>query len=420
VTAQDRFHALDAVRGFALLLGIALHATMSFFLWIPAQDVSQSTTLGVAFYVIHIFRMSLFYCIAGFFAHMAFHGRGLRAFVKDRAKRILVPMMVGWIVLAPPTFAAVLWGLSRTFPDGLPPEATDLPPLQPQGFPLTHLWFLYYLSLFYVLALVFRAAFVTLADKSGALRARIDAIVGAGIASYLAPFVLAAPIFAVLFLDDAWLVWFGIPTPDSGFIPQVPALAGFGTAFTFGWTLHRQPTLLGVLEKQWPVNLAVAVALTSTCLATVGNAPNLAAATVIEGGAAMRAIYTACYTASIWYWTFGLVGAAMRFCSAPSESRRYLADSSYWLYLCHLPIVFGLQVALMKVPLHWSIKFPLIVAITLTVLLLTYHYLVRSTFVGALLNGRKYPRGAVSVDTPIGSPDTDRSSLDQKSPLRTP
>jgi hypothetical protein len=159
-------------------------------------------------------------------------------------------------------------------------------------FPLTHLWFLYYLSLFYVLALVLRAAFVTFVDKSGTLRTRIDAIVDAGIASYLAPFV--------------------------------------------------------------------------------------------------RAIYTACYTASIWYWTFGLVGAAMRFCSTPGELRRYLADSSYWLYLCHLPIVFGLQAALMKVPLHWSIKFPLIVVITLTVLLVTYHYLVRSTFIGALLNGRKY------------------------------
>jgi glucan biosynthesis protein C len=390
VTAQDRFHALDAVRAFALLLGILLHATMSFFLWIPAQDVSQSTTLGVAFYVIHIFRMSLFYCIAGFFAHLAFHRRGVRAFVKDRAKRILVPMTAGWIVLAPPTFAAVIWGLSRTFPDGLPPGATDFPPLRPQGFPLTHLWFLYYLSLFYVLAVVLRAAFFTLVDKSGTLRTRIDAVVGAGIASYLAPFVLAAPIFAVLYWDSAWLVWFGIPTPDSGFTPKVPALVGFGTAFAFGWVLHRQPTLLGVFEKQWFVNLALAVGLTSACLAMVGIVPNLSAATVVEGGAGVRAIYTACYTASSWYWTFGVVGAAMRFCSAPSELRRYLADSSYWLYLCHLPIVFGLQAALMKVPLHWSIKFPLIVAITLTVLLVSYHYFVRSTFIGALLNGRKY------------------------------
>ena len=97
---------------------------MSFFLVLPAQDVSQSTTLGVTFYVIHMFRMSLFFFIAGFFAHLVFHRRGARAFVKDRAKRILVPMTVGWVVLAPPTIAAVIWGLTRTFPDG-PPAGVD-------------------------------------------------------------------------------------------------------------------------------------------------------------------------------------------------------------------------------------------------------------------------------------------------------
>ena len=152
MTTQDRFHALDAARALALLLGIVLHAAMSFFLPIPAQDVSPSATLGVAFYVIHIFRMSLFYFIAGFFAHLVFHRRGTRAFIKDRAKRILIPMTVGWVVLAPPTIAAVVWGLTRTFPDG-PPPGTDTAALEPQGFPLTHLWFLYYLILFYALVL---------------------------------------------------------------------------------------------------------------------------------------------------------------------------------------------------------------------------------------------------------------------------
>jgi ABC-type multidrug transport system ATPase subunit/fucose 4-O-acetylase-like acetyltransferase len=398
MNTPDRFHALDAARAFALLLGIVLHATMSFFLFIPAQDVSQSTTLGVTFYVIHMFRMSLFYFIAGFFAHLVFHRRGARAFVKDRAKRILVPMTAGWVVLAPPTIVAVIWGLTRSFPNGPPPGTTDAAAIAPQGFPLTHLWFLYYLSVFYVLALALRGVFVTLIDRRGAVRARIDAVVGFGLSSYLAPLVLAAPIFAVLYTTADWPVWFGIPTPDTGLTPKIPALVGFGTAFAFGWILHRQTELLGVLERQWPVNLTLAVSLTGACLAMVGLAPNLTAPTIVDGGTAMRAVYTACYTAAIWCWSFGLIGAAMRFCSQPSDVRRYLADSSYWLYLGHLPIVFFLQAALMRVPLHWTIKFPLIVAITLAVLLGSYHYLVRPTFIGALLNGRKYPRGARAVD----------------------
>jgi peptidoglycan/LPS O-acetylase OafA/YrhL len=392
---QDRFHALDAARAFALLLGIVLHATMSFFIPLPAQDVSQSTTLGVAFYVIHIFRMCLFYFIAGFFAHMLFHRRGVRAFVKDRAKRILVPMTAGWLVLAPPTIAAVVWGLMRTFPDG-PPPGTDVEAMQPQGFPLIHLWFLYYLTLFYVLMLTLRAGFGSLLDRSGWLRGRIDALVSVGLGSYLAPIALAAPIFAVLYFKADWPVWFGIPTPDTGLMPKVPGLVGFGTAFAFGWVLHRQTSLLSVLERGWLVNLSVAVGLTTACLAIVGVTPNTQAAFVIEGPAWMRVVYAALYTASIWYWTFGIVGAAMRFCSGLSPVRRYLADASYWLYLGHLPIVFALQALVVKVPLHWTIKFPAIIAVTLAVLLVSYHYLVRPTFIGAILNGRKYPHGTLA------------------------
>ncbi len=70
VSAETRDHALDAVRAFALLLGIVLHATMAFVVPIPAQDGSQSTTLALAFYVIHTFRMSLFFLIAGYFGHL--------------------------------------------------------------------------------------------------------------------------------------------------------------------------------------------------------------------------------------------------------------------------------------------------------------------------------------------------------------
>ncbi|HEU4618899.1 MAG TPA: ATP-binding cassette domain-containing protein, partial [Gammaproteobacteria bacterium] len=111
------------------------------------------------------------------------------------------------------------------------------------------------------------------------------------------------------------------------------------------------------------------------------------------GAAWSTTAYAACYILTIWYLTFGIVGAALRFCEKESPVRRYLADSSYWVYLAHLPIVFFLAAAFAKVPWHWAIKFPLILAIAMTVLLASYHYLVRPTWIGELLNGRRYPRG---------------------------
>ena len=387
---QDRFHALDAARAFALLLGIVLHATMSFFLPIPVQDGSHSGALAITFYVIHTFRMSLFFLIAGFFAHLLLHRRGARAFVRDRARRIVVPMTVGWLVLAPLTVAIMIVGFTRTFPGG-PPPGIDAAAMAPQGFPLTHLWFLYYLCIFYVLALVLRAGFVAYVDRSGGVRVRIDAIVRTLLSRYLAPLVLAAPVFAVLHLDPAWPVWFGIPTPDMGLAPKLSAMVGFGTAFGFGWLLHRQTELLDLWRRQWAVHLVAAACLTAFCLSLVGTTPPVDTF-VIAGPTWHRLAYALGYTVSIWCWVFGLIGAALRFCSGASPTRRYLADASYWCYLVHLPIVFGLQVLVADWPLHWTVKFPSIVAVTLAVLFASYHWLVRPTFIGEILNGRKAPR----------------------------
>src|SRR5580698_9502702 len=91
----ERLHALDAVRGFALMLGVVFHAAFSFVpaphqIW-PATDNHPSVVLGVMVFVIHAFRLTTFFLIAGFFAHMSFHKRGPRSFIVDRVKRIAVP-----------------------------------------------------------------------------------------------------------------------------------------------------------------------------------------------------------------------------------------------------------------------------------------------------------------------------------------
>ena len=93
--SPGRLHGLDAVRGCALLLGVVFHATLAFLpgpaVW-PVSDQHRSVLLAVLAYVLHIFRMTTFFLIAGFFAHMVVHRRGLSAFAKDRAQRILVPL----------------------------------------------------------------------------------------------------------------------------------------------------------------------------------------------------------------------------------------------------------------------------------------------------------------------------------------
>jgi peptidoglycan/LPS O-acetylase OafA/YrhL len=384
--APDRLHALDAVRAGALILGVFFHAAMSFLpgqqVWI-VTDVSRSAGLGVTWFTLHMFRMTTFFLIAGFFAHLVFHRRGPAAFARNRLTRIALPLAVGWPILFPLIAGAAIWG-AAVMNAGVLPERPTPAPRPPFAFPLTHLWFLYVLLIFYAGALLLRAP-VAFIDRDGGLRRGVDALVHAVMATPLAPLLLALPAFATMVSKPVWIVWVGIPTPDNSLVPNAIAFVAYGVAFGFGWLLHRQTDLLPRFAKNWPIYLAFALAGTAGCLAITGLAPHFQP---IEAGP-RKLVAAACYAIAEWSWCFAFIGAALAFCAKESPARRYVADASYWIYLVHLPIVMALQVAFARLPLHWAVKYPLILAIAFAFMLATYQLLVRYSFVGAVLNGRK-------------------------------
>ena len=91
----------------------------------------------------------------------------------------------------------------------------------------------------------------------------------------------------------------------------------------------------------------------------------------------------------MWSLVFLTIGVFKKLCPRPNAFVRYVADSSYWMYLIHLPVVVWLQVAVAELPLHWSLKLVFISTITIALSLLTYDLFVRSTFIGWVLNGRR-------------------------------
>jgi len=399
---QSRLHALDAMRGTALLLGVFLHATMSFFptdgVWF-IMDANRATSLSVSFYVIHMFRMVTFFLLAGFFGRMMFHRLGATAFIKSRLKRIVLPLVVFWPVMMAAFIGLVIWSLIVQF--GALPEDDAPPAWTWSTFPLTHLWFLYVLALFYAAGLMIRAL-VALVDRSGALRRAVDGVIRLAFRTPLAVVGLGALGALALVTHQGWIAWFGVPAPDYGVVPNTPALVFFGAAFTLGWLLQRQIDVVQSLKNTWLAYLAAAIALTVTCLVLVGPSPNFTV--TLEG--AQKLVYVAAYALGVWCWVFGLIGAALRFFADESPARRYIADSSYWVYLIHLPIVLALQIWVS--PWSWPalLKYTFILGVSFPIMLLSYHVLVRRTFIGSMLNGlRKAPEDrapaiTVEVHTP--------------------
>ena len=392
--SSERLHALDAARGFALLLGIVFHATVSFLpsavpLWI-VMDNSRSVALGVTFHVLHIFRMTTFFLIAGFFAHMSFHKKGTRGFIADRLKRIGIPFIVGLPILFALIVAVTIWGALVMAHGGKLPPSPAYPGFP--AFPLTHLWFLYVLMLLYAATLIVRAP-MALVDRSGRLRAGIDSIVRRLVENPAGLAVLAAPTAVTLFTSPQWLQWFGIMTPDSSLVPNAGAAVGFFTAFAFGWLLQRQTGLLDVWRRRWSINLVLAIGFTVAGLSLVGLTPLLTPAP--HDG--RTALYTAFYTMAIWTWTAAVIGMALRFLNKYSATRRYIADASYWLYLIHVPLVMALQVAVSQLAWPWWVKFPLILGIAFPLMFASYQLFVRTSFIGAILKGRRESRSRATV-----------------------
>lgn len=395
----DRFHSLDAVRAFALLLGVFFHAAESFgannHYW-AVVDCSPSTFLERCRHASHSFRMSLFFLIAGFFARLVMQKKGVGGFVRDRVGRILIPLIVGWVVLYPIVVCIWLWGKSLSGElgsIGIPPEAQGMsPPLLTVGFirhlgfvrhfDLTHLWFLHQLLAVYAAFLLLR--YLCLQAVGGQIVSRLDRTLALNFSSWRNSLVLALTTVPVLVIMRSW----DIDTPKSSLIPYLPTTLLYGWMFTIGWFLHRQPELLEKIRPQWKYHLVMGVALTIATL-KVGewlHSKGPAVDTVL-----IKSAYTFLYGVMMWSFTLGFTALFVRFCSGYSAWRRYVADSSYWIYLAHIPIIVSLQVAVGRLPFPWEVKYPAILLITFVVLFLTYHFLVRDTFIGKQLNGRQYP-----------------------------
>jgi glucan biosynthesis protein C len=307
--------------------------------------------------------MLTFYLIAGFVARMSFDKLGASAFFKDRLCRIGVPLLVGWPILFAALMAAA--GVLKAALDGVTFGY----------FPLIHLWFLYLLALFY-LAIAFMHPLFALSGASSIARVLLQP---------WAVVLLAAPLCLSLYLQPYWMMWFGIPTPDHGLLPNLPAVAGYGLAFAFGWLVQRQPEALGRWERCWLFNFLLACGCTAFCMFQAGAAPLLMP--VPQGS--LKLAYAASYSLGTWAWAFALIGIAQRFLHAYGRVRRYLADASYWIYLVHLPLVVLLQGAVAPLAWHWAVKFVLILAAAFLLMLGTYAMFVRRTVVGAILNGHK-------------------------------
>ena len=143
----DRLHSLDFLRAFALLMGVLLHILMLFLE--PFDGSEPRLGASVVFVWIHTWRMPLFMLLAGFFTALSLSKRDTGNYAFNRLIRLGVPLLLLWSFIP-----AIDEEASRLFkiPELISYIFYDIP----FTFRLDHLWFLYYLLIFYSVLLLIK------------------------------------------------------------------------------------------------------------------------------------------------------------------------------------------------------------------------------------------------------------------------
>ena len=148
---HSHIHFMDLLRGILMALGVLLHSAQVFN---PAKNwlihsADSSPVAQPIVTAIHVFRMPAFFIVAGFFALLALKKYGPYKFLRLRAERVLIPLVVTAVTVNSIQMGLLAHTGWMTF---------RFDHYMVQGEWISHLWFLVYLFLY--LTLAYAGAFV--------------------------------------------------------------------------------------------------------------------------------------------------------------------------------------------------------------------------------------------------------------------
>ncbi|MFN2612049.1 MAG: acyltransferase [Solirubrobacterales bacterium] len=385
---MKRYAYLDVLRAMAVLLLVFFHATGFLILR------HETTGVGIGGrWIVHSFHMPLFFVLSGFVLGLAARRSGLAKQVRSRWKRLAVPFVAGMVTVIP---AIKLVGLYFTSlkPETANREAARLTfdnvfSLHPQ-----HLWFLEYLLFGSLIVLGIWALW-----RRSAISERIDAKIRIPLLLLL----IVAPVAAV-YLDGGWEASY---QPDT-MVPD-PALGAYYLCFlAAGWVFSTEDGFRTAIERAPGTRLLIGAALLWASYSAYLDQPY----PLPTGGSWTRLAVIAGSVAAAWLVISGLWGLSARLFASPGRRMKLFADSSYWMYIVHLPILVFAESELARTSLPVLVRWVLAIAIATLSCVISYALFVRGRFLGRLLGEapRRPPVATVSADARQHANETEPGS----------
>ena len=321
----NRLHSLDFLRAFALLMGVLLHVLMLFLE--PFDGSEPRLGASIIFIWIHTWRMPLFMLLAGFFTALSLSKRDTGNYALNRLIRLGVPLLLLWSVIP-----AIDEGTSELFkiPELISYIFYDIP----FTLRLDHLWFLYYLLLFYGVLLLIKTT---------------------------APLIFSLVIDFELSLSRVLCLWMPIlillsplNKPIGGIFGEIPITFGeinlgsmlfMASFFIIGMQAHKSSQFLENLQRTrfWLPSLIVFSLIPIGLLAWGGVKDEPFA---FAGSLELWIVNSLSGSAAL-LMVLSIMGLAMHKISSSGQMLRWLVRLSYPIYVFHLMFVISVSGTLM-------------------------------------------------------------------------
>jgi glucan biosynthesis protein C len=344
-------------------------------IWFVADPDSH---VGFTYFALwsHLFRMPLFFLIAGFCAVLLIEKRGSKAFISNRLKRVLLPFIAFLPITLALIFHVITWG--EKIADPLPPLFNVFKLIQDPPISTMHLWFLWNLMQLCLL--------VWLLSLYKQVYSKVLSIV---VRPLFLGILLPIIIFTAMFNQM-------VPFPAADKVyPELWSYGLYGTMFLVGAGFYHHHELLAEYFKR--LNVLFLLAVASTIVYFVVLPAPLTIEQVVEAANAggvvklesINIVALASQTIAIVTWTAVALLAGFKWLNQRNEFSAYMSNASYWLYLIHVPLLIYIQLPLINVSLPAGVKLSISVGVTMIVGLSSYHLFVRNTLIGVFLNGKK-------------------------------
>jgi peptidoglycan/LPS O-acetylase OafA/YrhL len=330
--------------------------------WWHIKNARLYPFAGLARLLVGEWMMPLLFLVSGAAVFYALRTRDARAFVTDRAARLLVPFGVGVF-----THIALQVYLERL---SFGQFAGSFPAFYPHYFDGIygfggnfawmglHLWFLPALFFYSVL---FLPLFLWMKRGAGA---RVLNRLAAWLARPGAVYLLAVPVMALLVaLDPATLPG----NRDAGGW----SLLIYPLFFLYGFILVSHPALEESIRRLRRVSLAAALLLSlGVTLAWLRNG---------EPGTSEPgfAFFAALYGLNAWCWLLVIWGFGTRRLNFTTPLLRYANDAILPFYVLHQTVMVAVAFFVVRWPIPDALKFIVIAAFSLAIILALYQLLIR-------------------------------------------